>query len=67
MARVFRFIKALFKFILKGKHVPFSTEIKRRGVCKDCEFRKEGICSLCGCNTNLKTKWSSEECPDNRW
>ena len=46
---------------------------KRRAACNSCPYQetKLGIkaCKLCGCNTNLKTEWPDQECPDNppRW
>lgn len=65
--RIFRFIKAVFKFILYGNIVDIETQKERINECFSCEFMKESACSICECEIELKTKWSTESCPKNKW
>ena len=61
-----------------GAFVPKEKSLERLAVCKDCEYNKDGWCSLCDCMLELKTavNWeydknglSIEGCPDKpaRW
>ena len=40
----------------------------RKSICNSCPKRMiTGNCSVCGCFTNDKTKYSDEECPLGNW
>ena len=43
------------------------SSIKRLSICKPCPHNKKGICGLCGCIEEAKSKVFEEYCPDNRW
>ena len=67
--RIFRFIKALWKYIMYGKRVPFEEFVYRLGVCRDCPFLnfEKWNCKVCGCYVTKKTKMSTEKCPKGKW
>jgi hypothetical protein len=68
MIRFIRFIFSLIKFIFFGKSVNNSAYIKRIDICNNCEYLKDqSVCSICGCYVKIKAKWSSEDCPKNKW
>lgn len=69
MKRIFRFIKALGKYILFGHQVTFEEYLDRLNKCKDCEYleRYDGTCGKCGCYLTKKARMSTERCPENKW
>lgn len=69
MVRVFRFLKALWKYILHGKRVDFFTYVHRLKLCETCEYlnSEKWSCDKCGCYLDKKCKMSSETCPLNKW
>lgn len=68
MKLVLRFIKAVFKYIYGGmKNVTHEEYKARLLTCNKCEFRKGGICAVCGCVLLRKAKWATEDCPKGRW
>ena len=69
MKRVFRFIKAVWRYILYGKRVTFNQFVDRLDICRDCPNLKKDnwTCGICGCYLDKKTKMSTEKCPENKW
>lgn len=69
MRRVFRFIRALYRYILYGKRVDFDTYVGRLEKCRDCGMvdRDGWSCGSCGCYLVHKAKMDTEDCPEKRW
>lgn len=67
MKRIFRFIKALWRYVLYGQDVSPDVWNNRYNICKNCEKLKGKKCSICGCYVKTKTRWSTEKCPENKW
>ena len=71
MRRIFRFIKALFKYVVYGhfKNVTFEEYVERLARCSSCEFlnKEKWCCGVCGCYVSKKAKWATEECPEEKW
>jgi len=65
--RVFRFLKALLKYLFIGNKVSFEEYSDRIATCSDCESRCGRNCCECGCLLVKKAKWSTESCPKNKW
>ena len=65
--RILRFIIALVKYLLWGERVDNETYDKRISLCISCEYLKNKKCGICGCYVKKKAKWSSEDCPENKW
>lgn len=64
---IFRFIKAILRYVFFGTDLP-DTEINyRRSICGSCEYNIDRRCSQCGCFIKYKTRMSTEECPENKW
>lgn len=62
---------SFFKAIVSGSAAQEVVE-KRRGICRDCEFRKAGtdglgFCGVCGCPITSKTLFESSSCPKGKW
>jgi len=64
---VFRFIKALIKYILWGEQVTQLVYDQRITKCEKCDDRCGSTCCICGCYLSKKAQWSSESCPKNKW
>jgi hypothetical protein len=43
------------------------TQEKRKQICSDCEKRKLGICTKCGCIIEMKIRWEISSCPIGKW
>lgn len=67
MKRIFRFIKALFKYILFGQDVSSDIHLYRYNICLSCKHLNGKKCNICGCYVKTKTRWSTESCPINKW
>lgn len=67
MIRLFRFIKALVKYIIWGETVDQRVYDTRLEICSNCNDKCGKTCCLCGCYLTKKAKWSSEACPKNKW
>lgn len=71
MGRVFRFIKALFRYAIYGhfKNTTFSEYAERITVCSECEKlnKEKWTCGICGCYLTKKAKWQTEDCPLAKW
>jgi hypothetical protein len=67
MIRIFRFIRAIFIFIIKGSIVTEEIKNYRIEKCKNCNHNIYNKCNLCGCDINWKTSMSTEECPKKLW
>lgn len=67
MKRIFRFIKALYKYIKSGRKVSFNEFNNRISICTECDKRDEYQCGICGCYLAKKAQWSTESCPQNKW
>lgn len=41
---------------------------KRLSICETCPNKTDDWrCTKCGCFLNIKAKWESETCPENKW
>lgn len=67
MMRIIRFIWALIKYILVGGKVNQEVYKDRLKHCYSCEYLDDKQCGICGCYVNVKAKWTTEECPKNKW
>ena len=67
MIRFFRFIKALIKYIIWGDQVTADKYNSRIAICDTCSDKCGKTCCICGCYLHKKAKWSTEECPKNKW
>ncbi len=65
--RIFRFIKALLKYIFIGNQVNQREYDMRLEICSACNDKCGKKCCLCGCYLNKKAQWSTESCPKNKW
>lgn len=69
MKRIFRFIKALWRYMWYGNRVSFDTYITRLNSCKGCKYvnKEKWTCNNCGCYLIKKCKMSTEKCPTGKW
>lgn len=67
MKLIFRFIKALTKYILFGQDVSDDIRKHRLELCMSCEHLKGKRCGECGCFVKPKTRMSTEECVKGKW
>ena len=69
MKRIFRFIKALWRYMWYGNRVSFDTYITRLNSCKGCKYvnKEKWTCNNCGCYLVKKCKMSTEKCPTGKW
>ncbi len=67
MKRIFRFIIALFKYVIWGDQVTSDKYNNRISICNQCSDKCGSKCCICGCYINKKAKWSTESCPKNKW
>ena len=67
MIRLFRFIKALVKYMIWGETVDQRVYDTRLEICSNCNDKCGKTCCICGCYLSKKAKWSSEVCPKNKW
>ena len=65
--RIFRFIIALFKYLIWGDQVDQAKYDSRIKICLSCNDRCGKKCCVCGCYINKKAQWSTESCPKNNW
>ncbi len=50
------------------KNVADEVYKQRMSICENCPNKtQDWKCTKCGCHLNLKARWSSEKCPENRW
>jgi hypothetical protein len=67
MIRIFRFIRAILRFIIRGEIVSNEIKSSRMEKCKTCNHNIYNECNLCGCDIDWKTSMSTEECPKKLW
>ena len=71
MGRIFRFIKALFRYAIHGqfKNTTFKEYAERINVCAECDKLNstKWTCGVCGCYLTKKAKWRTEDCPLAKW
>lgn len=69
MKRIFRFLKAIIKYILFGKVLDNKTIQKRISICNSCELydKTHDKCEKCGCYIHFKCILNTEICPINKW
>jgi|9_EtaG_2_1085328.scaffolds.fasta_scaffold02248_8 hypothetical protein len=66
--RAFNFAKSATEYVRSGMQNVSETQYETRlKICEVCPFRKDTKCSKCGCYIEVKAKWSTSTCPDNRW
>ena len=67
--KVAQFTKELTKYIKEGAPNVTPDEYEERlKTCEVCPYiSKRFTCNECGCNMTVKSKWSTSECPKNRW
>jgi hypothetical protein len=39
----------------------------RIDICNSCPFKKDDICTKCGCIIAVKTSFEYESCPEGKW
>lgn len=50
------------------KNVTDEIYTRRLATCAGCPNKTDDWrCMKCGCYLNIKAKWESEKCPENRW
>jgi hypothetical protein len=72
-----RYYISLIPYIIEGwtnwfldiiSDIKYSKEFaKRREICKGCDKYKLGICTICGCVVQAKTRCEDSECPVGKW
>ena len=68
MKRIINFLIALIKYMIIGDRVDDHVYEDRISICEGCDnLTKERTCSICTCFIDVKAKWSTEECPKNKW
>lgn len=70
MRRVFRFIRALYRYTVYGhmRKAGFTEFADRIGKCAACrEHTSKYTCGVCGCRLDKKCSWSTEHCPCGKW
>lgn len=73
MKRIFRFIKAMWRYIWFGHQVSFNEYVSRLDKCCKCDYfgsdtnADRWICKYCGCYLTKKAKMSTEKCPKDKW
>ena len=40
---------------------------ERLGICKGCDYLKEGLCGACGCFVELRAVITKNVCPYQKW
>ncbi len=40
---------------------------ERQLICNECEHNKVGVCGVCFCIIQLKTKRADQHCPKGKW
>ena len=67
--KVTQFTKELAKYIKEGAPNVTSAEYEERlRICEGCPFISDKFtCTECGCNMTAKSKWSTSECPKDKW
>jgi hypothetical protein len=61
------FLKALWRFAKRPELTPEHIEVLRRNRCGLCTYNADGQCLKCTCFIGLKTKFSTESCPEKFW
>lgn len=67
MKRILKFLIAFLKFIFFGSPVTPDVYEKRINTCNNCRFKENERCTICTCYVKKKAKWSTEDCPKNKW
>ena len=57
MMRIFKFILALFKYLIWGDRVSVDKYNTRMAICDSCTYRCGTKCGVCGCYLTKKAKW----------
>ena len=66
--RAFTFAKSAISYVRSGMENVSETQYETRlKICEVCPFRKDTQCTKCGCFIEMKAKWATSTCPDNRW
>lgn len=64
------FINSSVKYIKSGmRNATPEIQNQRFKICESCEFFDSSSvrCNSCGCFLEIKTKWSTEKCPLDKW
>lgn len=68
LARVVRFAKALWTFVRERNNYADVPDVGLRlSHCLTCHYRKENVCSKCGCLIVVKATFKDERCPIGLW
>ena len=62
--------KATTEHVKDGMRNVSDEEYKKRiDTCNSCEFlnRETKRCMRCGCATQIKARWRTSKCPENKW
>ena len=66
--QAWNFTKSITKYVKSGMHDAGKEVFEKRiAVCNTCPWRKDEKCSKCGCFIDIKAKWGTSTCPDDRW
>lgn len=62
-------VEAVTKYIAGGlKTLTLKETEERLEICKTCDQKTDDWrCLGCGCFLTIKAKWSTQECPQNKW
>lgn len=69
MKRLFRFVKALYKYMVCGNKIKLNDFTIRINFCRYCDYVdfEKYMCKKCGCYLLKKCRMSSEHCPIKKW
>lgn len=52
---------------ISPNHLPDEEIQVRLDICNSCPFKKDEICTKCGCMISVKTSIDYESCPEGKW
>jgi hypothetical protein len=66
-SRVKEFVTTATAVVKEPKFAEQKTIAYRLQICNDCAQKHGGVCKVCGCNLNVKTRFHVAHCPLNKW
>lgn len=68
------YAKSTTRHVVAGRQTTSDDEYNRRvRICETCDFHKNNVCTLCGCQCKGESEWTSklrrksERCPIGKW
>lgn len=52
---------------LNPNHLSEEDRQARLNICNSCPFKKDDICTKCGCMIFMKTSFENQLCPEDKW